>query len=377
MNRNKLCLILLVTLLLLGINTQGQLPPPGPWLGQKIKQLVAFDQGNAIALLAGADLGTGKPTFFSVYFFNNKGELISTRFAASQYGEIQEIAVTGQGTETRLLALMDTKAILIFKVFPFDRNAPPSVATPERRLAETEGFTRVRATDTRVFAQAGKKRIGIFDVSGTKLQQLEFPDEVQDFLPNRNRLLAQTSKEIQLFDDQGKLLNKQALSAAISPRLIAFETGFAYQATEQSVQLLDVNGKTQGEVKIGDKISGLRGTPKHVAVQLKDQLQIFNAKGTKVAEFKAPGPIERLSSFQEIFCTQGRQELTELRLLGASDGRLIKTHQFNSKVENMEGFGMHLMLIVRDPEGRLFYGIMDESGNWVRYNLLPTVARRP
>lgn len=368
-----LCFVLLLVFSLFISTAQGQLPPPGP--RQEIKQLVPFDQGRAIALLAGADLGTGQLTFFSVYFYNNRGELISIRFTASRDGEIQEIAISGQGTETRLFALVGTKEILIFKVFPFNRDAPPNqVATPERRLAETEGFTRLRATDAKVFAQIGKKRIGIFDVRGAKLQQVEFPDEVQDFLPSQNRLLVQTSKEIQLLDDQGKPLSKHALATATSPRLAAFETGFAYQSAERSVQLLDLAGKVQGHITLTDKLDGLRGAPGRLGVQLKDRLQIFDAQGARVAEFKASGLIERLSASQERFYVQRGQELT---VLSVDDGRVIKTHQLNNKLENMEGFGKHLMVIVRDPEGRLFYAIMDADGNWVKVNLLPTATRRP
>ncbi len=240
---------------------------------------------------------------------------------------------------------------MIFKVFPFNPNISPNqLATPERRLAETEGFTHLQATEARVFAQIGRKQIGIFDVRGAKLQQLGFSDEIQDFLPHSNRLLVQTSREIQLFDDQGKLLSKQALVAAISPQLAAFEGGFAYQATERSIQLLDFAGKVRGEIKVTDKIRGLRSARERLGVQLEDQLQIFDVNGARVAEFKAPSRIERLTASQERFYVQRGQELT---VLSANDGRVIKDHRFKNKLENMEGFGKHLMVIVRDPEGRL------------------------
>ncbi len=103
----KRLFVLLLVFPLLISTAQGQLPPPGP--RQEIKQLVPFDQGNAIALLAGVDSGTGKPTFFSVYFYNNRGELISIRATAKRDGEIEEIAITGQAAETRLFALVNTK----------------------------------------------------------------------------------------------------------------------------------------------------------------------------------------------------------------------------------------------------------------------------
>lgn len=360
------CVIgLVICLLVVGGWATGQLPPVAQ--RHEVKQIISLDQEQKIAFLLGVDQG-GRIEFFSVpiYEIGSSGPPYTHRLVRKDQGEILEIASTGLGDSTRLIALLNTGKVFIFTVTPPSRKPTPlkELSEPERILQSAEGFKKTRAISSHLIVQEGARSLVIFDAKEfVERQRIQSAIPITDFVVEGDRLIIQAQQDITIADLQAKVL---AQMKRPSPPLGigAFESGF-FIYDEKTLTILDRNGVRTGEVKVDQAIKAVAATRETVAIISGTQTLLFNRKGERIASATAG---ERLTaSANRFFLSKGQ----EIWILDATTGQRLKVITLRNQLENFTGLRRGLAIVVRQRDtNRLIYAVYDEQGDQLSIGFL-------
>lgn len=191
MRANRFVIISLAVLLIsVGLGAGGQQPPVPR---HEVKQIIAYDQLNKIAILMGRQEGNQVEFFALPVYESEQGKLFSLRMVPQRIGrDSLEIAGSGRGDDSRLLALVNTKRVVVFKLAPLPTDGKVSyneLSTPERILEDHRGIERLRATETRVVVQQGQRDIAILDAKTfQEIHRLSLPDPISNLAVDQDRL---------------------------------------------------------------------------------------------------------------------------------------------------------------------------------------------
>lgn len=371
MRANRFVIISLAVLLIsVGLGAGGQ-QPPAP--RHEVKQIIAYDQMNKIAILMGRQEGNQVEFFALPVYESEQGKLFSLRMVPQRIGrDTLEIAGSGRGDDSRLLALVNTKRVVVFKLAPLPTDGKVSyneLSTPERILEDHRGIERLRATETRVVVQQGQRDIAILDAKTfQEIHRLSLPDPISNLAVDQDRLGVYAAPWLRFFDLQGNPVGRP-----VSVKLVllgAWEPGFFAQTDERTLTLWDRNGNRSAEIKTEQPIQAVAVAQERVGVLSGSQALLFDLRGRRVAAIGG-GPFERLAAAsRRFFLSKGQ----EIRVVDAQDGKSLQTISLRNRLEQMIGFGGRLFIVVREVAEmqRLIYALYDENGTRIEAGFLPT-----
>lgn len=359
----------LLLLGILGIGIGGGAQPPSPPY-HEVKQIVFIDQEQKFALLMGVEQDKRVEHFLMPVYNTSTGEFFTYRLLRKSQGNVSDLAGTGFGDTLRLVALLDNKQVFVFKVVPLSTMPAPLVelSTPERVLQTTLGFERVKAVDTHLLLQQGAQELAILKAQDLKeVKRLSFTDAITDFVVRDNRLLVQNLRKLRIFDLSGAPLKELELPTQ-ALRLGVSELGFLIQQDEKTLLILDRNGSRMADIKAPQPIQALAASKDRVGILSGPQALLFDGQGRQVGVIEG-GPFERITaSANRFFLHKGQEILT----IDAKDGRRIHVRTLQNKLEHLVGFSKGAVAIIREIGGekRLIYAIYDEDGNRVAIGIL-------
>lgn len=371
MRAARFAIISLAVLLIgAGLGAGGQQPPVPR---HEVKQIITYDQFKKIAILMGRQEGSPVESFAIPVYESEQGKLFSLRMVPQKVGrDSLEIAGSGVGDDSRLLALVNTKKVLVFKLAPLPPDGKVSyneLSTPERILEDNRGIERLRATETRVVVQQGQKDIAILDAKTfQEIHRLSLPDLISNLVVDQDRLGVYAAAWLRFFDLQG---NSVGQPISVRAALVgAFESGFFVKTDERTLVLFNRNGNRSAEIKTEQPIQAVAATRERISVLSGPQALFFDLQGRRVAAITG-GPFDRLAAASKRFFISKGQEI---RVLDAQDAKSVQTISLRNRLEHMIGFGARLFIVVREvaETQRLIYALYDENGTRIESGLLPT-----